>query len=67
MLEGTVVSLRGDELAMIGRFIRRLKENQHFFSDFQGVEVESTKRRAIQEIEVMDFKLVCSFREGVTP
>lgn len=65
-LEGTVVSLRGDELAIVGRFVRRLKENQNFFADFQEVEVESTKRRAIRDTEVMDFKLLCTFREGMS-
>ena len=67
VLEGTVVSLRGDELAIIGRFVRRLKEDQNFFSDFQGIEVESTKRRTIHDIEVVDFKLLCLFREGASP
>ena len=65
VLEGTVASVRGDELAMIGRFVRGLKENQDFFSDFQGVEVDSTRRRSIKDIEVMDFKIICTFREGV--
>ena len=67
ILEGTAASLKGDEPAMIGRFIRALKENSLFFADFQDVVLESMKRRSIEQTEVMDFKVVCTFREGAVP
>ncbi|MFH1858597.1 MAG: hypothetical protein ABH845_06845 [Candidatus Omnitrophota bacterium] len=65
VLAGSAASPRGDQIAQVGRFIRSLKENSGFFSDFSSVELESSKRRTIQAIEVMDFKIICTFREGV--
>lgn len=65
ILAGTAASSRGDEVALIGRFIRSLKENENFYRDFSQVELESTKRRTIASLEVMDFKINCAFREGV--
>lgn len=64
VLLGSVVSLKEDETALVGRFIRHLKENREFFEDFLDVELESIKRRAVQSLEVMDFKIICTFREG---
>ena len=67
ILEGTAASLRGDQLAIIGRFIRGLKQNPNFSFEFQEVELESTHTRKIQDIEVMDFKIICLLREGSVP
>lgn len=67
ILEGTAASLRRDEPAIIGRLIRSLKENPLFFADVHDVVLESMKRRSIEKIEVMDFKVVCTFQEGVLP
>jgi len=65
ILSGTAASPRDDKTALVGRFIRSLKENEAFFSDFKDVELESIKRRSINSLDVMDFKVICSFREGV--
>ncbi|MBI4437212.1 MAG: hypothetical protein HY590_07370 [Candidatus Omnitrophica bacterium] len=66
ILSGSAVS-PGEETAVVGRFIRGLKENRGFFADFTEVEVESIKRRPISTLEVMDFKVICTFREGILP
>ena len=65
ILLGSAASPKGDETALVGRFIRSLKENKNFISDFSEVELESIKRREIQSYEVMDFKIICTFRDGV--
>ena len=65
ILTGTAASPKGDQTALVGRFIRSLNENKDFFADFKGVKLESIKRRTIQSLDVMDFKILCTFREGV--
>lgn len=65
VLVGTAASAKGDQTALVGRFIRSLKENKEFFVDFTNVELESIKRRAVQSLDVMDFKVICTFRGGV--
>ena len=65
ILTGSAASARGDELALVGRFIRSLKENEGFFQDFVTVELESTQRRSVQSQDVMDFKIICTFQEGI--
>lgn len=65
ILIGTAASAKGDQTAVVGRFIRSLKENKEFFTDFVNVELESIKRRSIQSLDVMDFKVICTFREGI--
>ena len=65
ILTGSAASSKGDQTAVVGRFIRSLKENQDFFSDFTNVELESIKRRSIQSQDVMDFKIICTFKEGI--
>ena len=65
VLTGSAASSRGDQTAVVGRFIRGLKENKEFFADFVNVELESIKRRSIQSLDVMDFKIICTFKEGI--
>ena len=65
ILTGSAASSKGDQTAVVGRFIRSLKENKDFFSDFTNVELESIKRRSIQSQDVMDFKIICTFKEGL--
>ncbi len=65
ILTGSAASPKGDHTAIVARFIRSLKENEGFFADFTEVELESIKRRTIHELEVMDFKIICTFREGI--
>lgn len=64
ILTGTAASPKGDQTALVGRFIRSLNENKAFFTDFKDVKLESIKRRSIQTLDVMDFKILCTFREG---
>lgn len=65
ILTGTAASPKGDQTALVGRFIRSLNDNKEFFTDFKEVKLESIKRRSIQTLDVMDFKVLCAFREGV--
>lgn len=66
-INGTAVSIEGDEMSIINDFIKGLKTNPEFFEDFKTIELESILRRRIASVEVMDFALICLFKEGVHP
>ena len=57
-LEGSSVSLKGEDVILVNRFTSKLKNNSDFYSNFKELEVESIKRRQIKNIEVADFILV---------
>jgi hypothetical protein len=61
-LNGSVIAAGGEETAIIGKFIRSLKDNQEFFSDFKDIESASIQRTKLKEEETMDFELICYFK-----
>lgn len=64
-LEATAVSKTHDEMGVIGNFVRNLKLNKEFFADFKVIELEGVLRREISAVEVMDFTLICLFKQEV--
>ncbi|MCG2711543.1 MAG: hypothetical protein L6416_04365 [Candidatus Omnitrophica bacterium] len=64
-LEATAVSVTHDEMGVIGNFVRNLKLNKEFSQHFRGVELEGVLRREIATVEVMDFTLICLFKQEV--
>jgi len=62
-LNGSVIATGGQETAAIGKFIKSLKNNRSFFSDFTEIETSSIQRSRLKDLEVMDFELVCYFKE----
>lgn len=62
-IEGSSVSLRGEEVILVNKFASALKNNADFYSDFKDLEVSSIRRRQIKSAEVADFVLVATFRE----
>lgn len=62
-LKGSVVSRQGEEMAIVGKFITNLKNDRDFSGDFKNIELKSIQRRGIRGTEVMDFVLVCHFKE----
>lgn len=63
MIEGSSVSLRGEEVILVNKFASALKNNVDFGLDFQDLEVNSIKRRQIKNIEVADFILIALLKE----
>ncbi|MFH2137212.1 MAG: hypothetical protein ABII88_01720 [Candidatus Omnitrophota bacterium] len=63
-VSATVVSTAHDEMGVISGFMRQLKANKEFAELFKKIEVESVLRRKIADIEVMDFNLVCYFKDN---
>lgn len=52
-------------MGAIGNFVRNLKLNKEFFQHFSGIELEGVLRRQIATVEVMDFTLICLFKQEV--
>jgi hypothetical protein len=64
IIEGEVSATYGEELAIIGKFIKRLKHDKEFFGDFSNIELDSTKLHTILENDVMKFSINCYFKEA---
>ena len=63
MIEGSSVSIKGEEVILVNKFASAIKNNVDFSSDFQDLEVSSIKRRQIKNIEVADFVLVALLKD----
>lgn len=51
--------------ALVGRFIKALKENQEFYSSFGSIELGAIRRDRIDGQEAMNFRITCLFKEKV--
>lgn len=49
-------------LALVGKFITSLKENEAFYSDFSDIELIASKSDKAEGQEVMNFKIGCVFK-----
>ena len=61
-IKGAVSSFGRDEAAMIGRFMKILKENESFFKDFSELEL-GTIQQAQKDVEIMNFAINCYFKD----
>ena len=64
VLHGTAVSREEEETAVIGRFMKALKEDKEFFSDFIDIELGSIQADEIANKDVMHFTITCYFKDG---
>ncbi len=48
--------------SLVGRFIKSLKDNSSFYSDFSEIELVSVKADKVDNQEVMSFSINCFFR-----
>lgn len=62
IISGVASSMGEDGTALIGRFIKSLKENPNFYSDFSDIELGNIKREKMEESEVMTFRITCLFK-----
>lgn len=62
IISGAASSMGEEGTALIGRFIKGLKENQTFYSDFSDIELGSIKREQFGAQEIMTFKITCLFK-----
>ncbi|MFH0731899.1 MAG: hypothetical protein V2A72_03130 [Candidatus Omnitrophota bacterium] len=65
LLIGSVASRSpGEEAAIIANFINSLRSNGGFYDDFIDIKLESSQMTKIGVLDVMNFKIVCYFKEG---
>jgi hypothetical protein len=62
ILSGAASNTGEEGTALIGRFIKSLKDDPAFYSDFSGIELDTIKREKIDEQEIMIFKITCLFK-----
>lgn len=62
IISGAGQSMGEEGTALIGRFIKSLKENSSFYSDFSDIELGSIKREQAGGQEIMTFKITCLFK-----
>ncbi|MCX5686864.1 MAG: hypothetical protein NTW09_05360 [Candidatus Omnitrophica bacterium] len=63
VLSGYASSMGEQGTALIGKFIKSLKESSQFYSDFSDITLDSIKSDKFQDQEVMNFKITCMFKE----
>lgn len=61
VISGYVLNSSGEGTAAIGRFIKNLKDNRDFYSDFNDIQLDSIRREKIGDQEAMRFKVTCLF------
>ena len=62
ILSGAASGMGEEGTALIGRFIKSLKDDQAFYSDFSDIELGAIKREKLDDQEIMTFKITCFFR-----
>jgi hypothetical protein len=65
IISGYASSMGEEGTALIGKFIKNLKESGEFFSDFGNIELGSIKSDRVQDQEVMSFRITCLFKDQV--
>lgn len=62
LMNGFAAGIGEQGLALIGKFIKSLKENEAFYSDFNDIELVASKSDKAEGQEVMNFKIGCVFK-----
>lgn len=65
IIQGSAASRTKDEPALIGRFMQNLKDDHSFSRDFAEIELGPIKKRYIMQTEIMDFILICRFKQKI--
>ena len=63
-ISGYASSMGDEGTALIGKFIKALKEDRQFYSDFRDIELGVIKRDKVDNQEVMNFTITCFFKES---
>lgn len=62
ILSGAAFGVGEEGTALIGRFIKNLKNDPAFYSDFSDIELGTIKREKMEDQEIMTFKITCFFK-----
>ena len=61
-ISGMASSMGEEGTALVGRFMKSLKSNSDFYSDFSDIELGTITREKVDEQEVMKFNITCLFK-----
>ncbi len=56
-LQASVISLQKDEMALINKFMKQLKDDKDFMQGFSGLELSTVSKRKVGGYDVTDFTL----------
>lgn len=62
VINGSVVSLKKEEMALLNNFMQALQKDPGFFDDFSSISLGPVQRRRIASYAVMDFTLNCTLK-----
>jgi len=62
VLQGAASGMGEEGTALVGRFIKSLKDDPEFYSDFSDIELGAIKREKMDDQEIMTFEITCFFR-----
>lgn len=62
VLSGYASSMGEGGTALVGKFIKGLKDNPELYSNFSNIELGSIKSDKVADQEVMNFRVTCSFK-----
>ena len=63
MVAGRLLHMRGEEEAVVGKFVANMKANPVFFAGFKDVDLEGIYTEIEDDVEVKGFKLKCYLEE----
>lgn len=63
VISGYASSMGEQGTAQVGKFIKSLKDNGDFYSDFSDIQLGSIKTDRIETQEVMNFRITCLFKK----
>jgi len=58
VIEGSAISKQEEAVALVGKFIRKIKEDAVFFDSFENIKLESVQRKSTEGKDIVDFKIV---------
>ncbi len=62
IIEGSVISKKEEAMALVGKFMKNMKEYPSFFENFKDIKLESVQRKSTEERDIVDFKIVLYFK-----
>ena len=62
-ISGYASSMGEQGTALVGKFIKGMKDDPTFFSDFSDIKLESIKSEKVLDQEVMAFQITCQFKK----
>ena len=61
-LSGSAAGRSEETTTYIAHFIKALKDNKNFFTEFDNIELVSIRKGQVAKQDVMNFTLACSFK-----